>query len=201
MGRLAHELAAVAPSRTEGNDATGFVHLVLGADGVPAEIRVRDRWAQHLPPSRLGAAVLEANADAVRRALRMWTDALDDSGWPAPAADPVDPPLPAGRDRDVNVVAEEAIAALEKARAEPDVPEGSDDGRHVTVRVGAGGLVACVVDADWAQNRDGASLTAALATALGRATAQRAARSETGPAADALATLTAITRPTEGGER
>ena len=202
MGRRAHDLVAAAPSRTEGNDATGRVRLVIGPDGVPVEIRVQDGWSTHLEPSRLGAAVLEASSDAVRRALRMWSDALDDTGRPAPADSPAQP----GRERDVNDLAEEAIGALQRAQAAPvAAPEsaGSDDGRHVTVRIGPGGLVACVVDADWAQGRDGASLTAALSTALQRAVTHRAAPATGSPAEDALATLTAITRPapTEGGER
>lgn len=52
---------------------------MLGAAGLPTEIRIRDGWQQRLEPERLGAAVLAANTDALRFAMRSWTGRLDDT--------------------------------------------------------------------------------------------------------------------------
>src|SRR4051812_37940963 len=81
LGLLTRQLAAAIPARTEGSDPTGCVLVTLGRDGIPADIRVRDGWQQRLQPEQLAGAVLDAHADAVQRAMRTCTDALDDGGW------------------------------------------------------------------------------------------------------------------------
>jgi hypothetical protein len=75
-----------------------------------------------------------------------------------------------------------------------------DDGRHVTVQIGPGGLTACVIDPVWAAYRDGGTIGAALSTALHRAIAKRPTASSPGVEidgllGDALATLASIATP------
>ncbi len=185
LAQLAHDLAAAAPQKTPGSDRTGWVKVVLGADGVPTEIRVRESWRQRLDPEELAGAVLEANTDAVREGMRAWTDALDDGGWwqhRTALEDDADeqvasPPLPPGQARDSNDLAEEVISRLQSVQAavpaQPADHEGRDDDRRVVIRIGASGLSGCVIDADWAKGRDGAVISVALAAALRRAVSGR----------------------------
>lgn len=81
VGRLTGDLAAATPQRSEGTDVTGWVIVVLGSDGLPAEIRVRDGWHQRVDPDRLDAAVMDAHSDALRQAMRAFTRRLDDTSW------------------------------------------------------------------------------------------------------------------------
>lgn len=223
FGRLAHDLAAAAPRWSQGGDATGWVRIVLGPDGLPTQIRIRNGWQQHLEPERLGSAVLDANSDALRHATQAWTDDLDRGHWryadvdqaAGPetthgAASPFGPSP--GRVRDMNDFAEEVLAALQAAQRPPTTPpppdEEGDDPRPVTVDIGSGGLTACEIDPTWAARRSGAAVSAALSGALQRAKAKRPAVSSPhgeidNLADDALATLTAFTRlqTTEGGDR
>jgi len=224
LGQLARDLAEVTPQRSQGSDATGYARVALGPDGLPIQISIRDGWQRRLEPERLGAAVLEANNDAIQHTMQAWTAQLDDSGWssradvdaatgkvPAPATAEMSTP-PHGQGRDVNELAEHVLSALQAAQRPPaDAPapnEGADDGRHVTVQVGPGGLTACTVDPGWAARRDGGTISAALASALKRATATRPAVSSPGTEidgllGDALATLAALATPspTEDGDR
>ena len=81
LGDLAASLTAAAPRRVEGSDKTGWVRVTLGGDGLPETILVRSGWRQRLEAGRLGAAVLEANGDALACGTRPWSDALDGSRW------------------------------------------------------------------------------------------------------------------------
>ncbi|MET0415226.1 MAG: hypothetical protein ABW022_04290 [Actinoplanes sp.] len=209
------------PQHVEGTDRTGTVRVVLGADGIPTQVSVRDGWQQRLEPQELGAAVLGANNDALGSAMRAWAMAMDDGRWQhrdqlpdgtsAPAV-PGSPELAAGQARDSNELAEEVLTQLHALQvpptAAPAEEQAQDDGRHVTIRIGASGVSACAVDARWANNRDGASISAALTVALRRAAAQRPAPPPSSAdldalIGDALATLTALTAHprTEGGPR
>jgi hypothetical protein len=76
LGRLVRDLTAGTPPHIEGSDATGWVHVVLGPNGIPTEIRVREGWQQRVEPVRLASAVIDANGDAVQRAMRAWTTAM-----------------------------------------------------------------------------------------------------------------------------
>ena len=214
LGQLTRDLVAATPQRSEGSDATGCVWIALGPDGLPTEIRIRDGWRQRLEPGRLGAAVLDANTDAVQRAMQAWTAGLDDNRWWRRRADvdmsaseqaapsvlePPEPPL--GRASDGNQLAEQVLTALQTAQRQPIAAatpqEGMDDGRHATVEIGPGGLTACTIDPDWAAHRDGGSIGAALSAALDRAIAKRPTGSSPGVEidgllGDALATLVSL---------
>jgi DNA-binding protein YbaB len=216
MGRLAHELTAATPHRTEGCDATGRVVVVLDRDGLPEQIRVRDGWQQRLDSDRLGAAVVDAFRDAVQQAMHTWTDRLDDTRWWSRQQDldetpDHDPTTSAsspvnGRARDDLEFSEPILRALHATRHstgdQPIVAEGVDGGRHVWVRLGSGGLVGCEIDPRWARDRDGSTISAALHRALSQARSAVAVPAETAPPsaldaalADAIATLAALTNP------
>jgi hypothetical protein len=220
FGALATQLAQAVPQQAEGYDASGWVRVVLGGDGLPTVISVRDGWDKRIEPSGLGAAVMDANADGIRRGMKAFSDHLDDTRWwghrvradedgPDPSTVEASPP-PTGKERDPGELNEDILKALHMAQQTPEAAagpvDGSDPQRYVTVTLGPSGLARCVVDADWAERRDGSAITAAFTQAL------RAAKSEIlapappdanldGLLGDALATLRAITdqHPTAGG--
>jgi hypothetical protein len=101
---------------------------------------------------------------------------------------------------------------LQAAQTPPASPpaseEGQDDGRHVTIQIASGGLTACTIEPDWAEQHNGSTISAALSTALQRAVAKRSAQSPPSVEldtllGDALATLTSLTAtpPEQGGNR
>lgn len=223
LGELARELAVAAPLRAEGSDATAWVLIVVGRDGIPTQIRVREGWRQRLEPERLASAVLDASAVAVRRAVQTWSNTLDDGGWWRRRADFEEntdgrvagegmPDAPFGHARDSNDVAEAVLRRLHDAQPPQAAPPASveghdDDDGHVTIRIAAGGLAACSIDPDWARHSDGVSISAALSTALRRAVAKYPAPPATSEPdtliGDALATLTSLTAAPadQGGNR
>ena len=221
LAQLVREFGEAIPALTEGSDATGWVLVVLGRDGLPTEIRVREGWRQRLAPERLASAVLDAHSDAVQRCTREWTNAVDDGGWWRRRADlneesrlagRTDPQLPSGQARDSNELAEEVLRELHSAQGpganRSGTVEGWDDGEHVTVHLSSAGLSGCTIDPDWAQQRDGVSISTALATALQRAIAKLPASTPGGSGTgdlvgDALATLTSLTSSPDlqGGTR
>ncbi|ROP33721.1 hypothetical protein EDD30_6757 [Couchioplanes caeruleus] len=214
FGELAAQLASAIPKQTEGSDATGSVLVVLGSDGLPDSVTVRNGWHQRLQAADLGAAIMQANGDAVRRGMTEWTNHLDDTRrWQQqktldedrPRVDPSDSGLPpAGVARESSELTEGVLEALHKvqqpAPAVPHAVEGTDPGSQVTVTLGAAGPLSCAIDADWAATRDGESISSAVNTALRAARDAMPARHAPGAdldglLGDALATLQAVTRP------
>jgi hypothetical protein len=225
LGELARDLGATVPEHVEGSDPTGSVLVVLGRHGLPADIRVREGWRQRLEPERLASAVLDAHSDAAQRAMRAWSNVVDDRGWwrrradleyvvaeePAQASRSVPEP-PLGQVRDSNELAEEVMRKLRDAQApqtaSPTSAEGQDDGKHVTIQITSGGLASCAIEPDWARHHDGPAISGALSTALRRAVAGHPAPPSAGAEpdsliADALATLMNLTAtpPDPGGTR
>ncbi|KUL27783.1 YbaB/EbfC family nucleoid-associated protein [Actinoplanes awajinensis] len=224
LGQLASGLANATPQRSEGSDATGRVIVVLAHDGLPVELRVRDGWQHRLEPEQLGSAVMEAHHDAVRQATRAFAERLDDGDWwrqrdadePFPGEpippDAARPPLPGRAHNDVEY-GEHILKALQNAQRQVDEHprslQGADDGRHVVVRLGAGGLTSCEIEPRWARDRSSATITTALAAALERAKRTAAAPGDEHRGdldallSDALATLASFTDQymTRGGER
>ena len=221
LGRLAGELASTVPARSEGYDASGRVLVVLGQDGLPTEIRVREQWQERLEPDQLGAAVLDAASDAGRAAIRTWTGRLDDSRWwqrqrdadegvAVPDQEPQVRP-PQGRPQHDGEFNEQVMHALQASvrqasRTRPSVDvRGTDTGQHVTVTLTGGGITGYVIDPWWARDRTGSAITEGVSAALRRALHELAATAH--PSAeldalvgDALATLNAVVRqPASGG--
>jgi DNA-binding protein YbaB len=182
LGRVANDLAAAAPSRAEGSDPTGCVQVSVGSDSLPTDIRVRDRWQERLEAESLAEAVLDAYTDALRTKQRLWARQLDETGWwrqrHVEGIRPAGAPLPApagGRPRDGDPeFGEQILKAAQNARQQAtqdpvQTAQGSDPGRHVTVRLGPGGLTTCDINPRWASNSSGTTLSSALTTALRRA--------------------------------
>lgn len=222
LGRLTRELAAAAAQPIEGSDSTGWVHVVLGPNGTPTQIRIREGWQQRVDPTRLANAVIDANGDALQRAMQTWTVAMQDSGWwrrqaafetdAAESTAGASQPLPFGHARDVNDLAEQALSQLQAAQS-PQAPssapeEGRDDGQHVTIQIASDGLRTCTIEPAWAARHSGSAISAALTTALQRAVEKRSPQlsPRVEPDAllgDALATLASLTAipPHQGGNR
>ncbi|BAL85564.1 hypothetical protein AMIS_3440 [Actinoplanes missouriensis 431] len=220
LGQLAAELASAVPECSEGCDASGRVLVVLGRDGVPAEIRVRDRWQERLEPDQLGAAVLDAAADAGQSAIRALTGRLDESRWWRRQRDAdegtiqdeeplVRPPL--GRPQHDGEFNEQVMNALHASVREAGQPHtaleatGTDSGQHVAVTLTGGGIVGCFVDPWWARDRTGSAITESVSAALRRA--RRDLATPAHPSAqldtlvgDALATLNAVVHQRAGGD-
>ena len=219
FGELAGQLAAAIPKRSEGRDASGYALVVLGSDGLPERFTIRDGWQHRLASADLGAAVMEACGDAVRRGMTEWTDHLDDTRWwqhqkrldeDGPRAEDTRPPaVPGGTAREPGELSEEVLKALHDVQQPAPTPtqsvDGSDLGRHVTVTLGPAALLNCGINAEWAARRDGEAITPALNQALRAAKEAVPTRPALGAGldgllGDALATLRAITRtrPAEG---
>jgi DNA-binding protein YbaB len=213
LGQLAAGLASATPRRAEGNDRTGWARVAIAGDGFPHAIQIRNGWNQRIEVDRLGAAVMEANADAINQAMRAWSDQLDDSSWwarrarlehdgPDWSSATVATP-PSGHVRDSAELAEDVLGALQRIQQQQPAAApagvGSDRNRHVTVKLGQGGLQGCLIDPEWAARRDGDAITAALSEALQAAEAEMPAAPRAGAGVDdlvgdALATLRALTQ-------
>lgn len=223
LRRLAGELTAAIPQQSEGSDSTGRVSVFIGPAGLPVEIRVHEGWERRLGPEELGAAVMDAYDDAVRRAMHAWAGRLDDTRWwrrqrdeeeePDASSAPLPPLSMDGRVRANVQFSEPVLQALHAAGRRVGEPtastEASDDGGNTIIRLGAGGLTGCEISPDWARNREGATISAALARALMNASRQAAeVRRELHPGldmglVDALATLSALSdhSPNRGDQR
>jgi hypothetical protein len=220
LSQLAGELASAAPARSEGYDATGRVLVELGPDGLPIEIRVRERWQERLEPDQLGAAILEAASDAGQSAIRTLAGRLDESRWwrrqrdaekgaAIPDVEPrVKPPLGhPKRDGEFNEQVMNALHASVRQASRPRSSvevTGTDTGQHVAVTLTGGGIAECFIDPWWAPDRTGTAITEALATALRRALHELAAPAH--PSADldaligdAVATLNAVVNQRASG--
>ena len=157
-------LQAAVPARVEGCDASGRVRVVLGADGLPVEIRAAAGWAG------LGEAVEEAFVAASASRLRTWQAGDAPTGPALPG--PLTPEPAPGGARPVEQIAEDVIAALGEAVAIAQAPPA---GRQGIGSAGAGRLVLllsyeagvrCSADPGWVSRQDGARLDHALAAAL-----------------------------------
>ncbi|MBW6438209.1 YbaB/EbfC family nucleoid-associated protein [Actinoplanes hulinensis] len=223
LGQLASELASAAPERSEGYDASGRVSVVLGRDGLPTDIQVRDRWQDRMEPEQLGQAVLDATHDAGQAATQAFTGSLDERRWwrrrqeadagpqegPFRSNGPV-PRSPVGRRQLDGEFNEKIMRTLRATASQANEPspvvevEGTDDGHHVMLTLNSGGLSECFIEPDWARNRTASLITDGLLTALRRA--RRKLPPSDGVKADldaligdALATLNAFARqPTSG---
>lgn len=220
LGQLAQHLAAAKPQQAKGSDSTGWVQVLLGPDGLPTDIRVREGWQQRVDPAHLAGAVVEANRAAMQQAMQAWSSAMQQDGWwrrqaelqaDTVATGHLEAASLFGRARDSNELAEEALNGLQKVQARqapsPAPDEGQDDDGHVIIEIGPGGLTACTIDPDWARHHHGSSISAGLSTALRRALAKRSPQPPP-PAdldallGDALATLNSLTaHPDQGGDR
>ncbi len=219
VGKLARELAEETPQWSEGADATGWVTVVLGRDGLPAEVRVRNGWQQRLEAEQLGAAVMASHNNAVRQASRAWSRRLDDSRWwgrqrdvdaeqlygsaqPYETAPRLD--MGGGAHHDFEY-GERVLKDLQDAQRltteAPPAVEGTDDGHHIIVRFGAGAMSSCEIESRWASRCDGRVISTALSRALQRAKNQLGAQKADqlqgldARLRDALATLAALTDP------
>jgi hypothetical protein len=222
LGRLTRDLCDATAQPVEGSDPTGWVRVILGPDGIPTAIRIREGWQQRIDPAHLASAVIDANGDAVQRAMQAWSVAMQDSGFQRRQTDveadavastaSLGQSLPFGHARDINELAEEALSQLHAAQAPQTaasaLEEAHDDGRHVTVQIASDGLRACTIEPAWAERHNGSTISAALSTALQRAVARRSAQSSPRVELDALlgdavATLTSLTviPPDRGGNR
>ncbi|MBB2945345.1 hypothetical protein FB565_005078 [Actinoplanes lutulentus] len=216
LGQLTRELASAAPEESEGYDASGCVLVLLGRDGLPVDIRVRDQWQERLEPEELGSAVLDASSAAGQAATRAWAGSLDNSRWWTRQRDADEyageansqsreqpSGLGPGRPQPDGEFNEQVMRALRESvdqasRPQPaDDTDGVDGGHHVAVRLNSGGLTECFIEPQWARNRTGGTITEALSTALWRArhglpsAAHRSAELDA-LVSDALATLTTL---------
>ena len=194
---------ASAPPQAEGADATGTVRATIGADGLPAAIRVQDHWQRRLSGEQFGAAVVEAFSAAVEQRMAAWTDALQDSGWPSKVdeiraeldgpphtatmpvkATPVTPAPGADRPRPLDEMLDDMVGAFDNVDALSASPAASAEGSGTSgygkfaIRLSRAGLVSCVVDGQWASQQSADAITEAFDEALARAKADLAAKAE-----------------------
>jgi hypothetical protein len=212
LGELAAQLAAAIPEHAEGHDKTGYVYVVLDNGGLPNTIDIRNGWHRRLQAVDLGAAVMDANADAVRHGVTAWTDQLDDARWWARRAHFEEygsrsaiveaPPMPPGAAREPAELTEDVLTALKAVQQPQPAAEkagaGWDPGRRARLTLNSAGLASCSLDSDWAARQDGSVITAAVAQALRAAKAAMPHQPTVGLnldglVGDALATLRALT--------
>ncbi|MEU4564889.1 hypothetical protein AB0F72_41465 [Actinoplanes sp. NPDC023936] len=220
LGQLAGELASAVPERSEGYDVSGRVLVVLGPDGLPTEIRVREGWQERLEPDQLGAAILDAASDAGQSAVRTLAGRLDESRWWRRQRDadegvenPDEKPLVRpflGRPQHDGEFNEQIMNALHASVRQARQPcpsvevTGTDTGQHVAVTLTGGGIAGCIIDPWWARDRTGSAITESVSTALRRALHDLAAPAH--PSAeldalvgDALSTLNAVVQHRASG--
>jgi hypothetical protein len=190
--RLRSGIDGAAPARSEGTDRSGVVAVVLGPDGLPETIQVHARWRERLAAGSFAAAVAEACQAAMRERGAAWARALDSADWqrqlvrfdlepaeqaPQSALAPEafrrydGGPLPSvlGVAEDVISAFDAAMAAAERARAEPPRGTGINAERTVALTLSPGGRVACRADARWVHRQTGPALSSALGQALAAA--------------------------------
>jgi hypothetical protein len=201
---------ASAPGQAEGSDATGTVRATIGADGLPASIRVQDHWQRRLSGERFGAAVVEAFSAAAQQRMTAWTDALRDDGWQskvdevradldgpahAPAAAPVVrlAPVPGvDRPRPLSEMLDSMVSAFDNVDALSAPPaigaEGSGTSGYGKFAIGLtpAGLVSCVVDGQWASQQSADAITEAFDEALARAKADLTVKADAPDPAEGL---------------
>ena len=185
LQQMIEKVNSQVPSRVDGFDPSGAVSVVVGPDGLPAEIHVSDDWTFRLMAERLADAVMGAFTAAFYERLRAWTmayDAEDLDDLPAVAGYPEgdeEPPVPAAppgprvKPRDPEAYALAVLEALDDVGEVSEAPAGACgvgviDGCLELTLTGAG-LIACFVEPDWAAHCSGEELTAAFNSTLAAA--------------------------------
>lgn len=192
LAELINNAQDSAPRTTTAADGSGMITMTLGPNGLPKTFQVDRDWQRRIDPARLGPAVLEAFEVAMNERLATWSRTLQDQGWQDDVdrlrsgssdstAGRVPPafrrPQPAAHPRSIDIVAEEMIRALDRtddiaaAQQQTGTGTGSDRSGKVTLTLSPSALVSCVVDAQWAADQSGTTLTNALIEALGAASA------------------------------
>ncbi|CCH31517.1 hypothetical protein BN6_42300 [Saccharothrix espanaensis DSM 44229] len=176
---------AHAPTRAEGADGSGTVHVVLGPDGLPTSFRVDTGWDRRITPAGFGGAVLEAFQAAVADRMETWTRSMAADGWQQ-RADRVDAaatgrippalraPVPEVAPRPLGEVVEDALKAFDDVDAFAGLPTsggatGADRSGKLTVTLSPTGLTSCTADERWVGAQSAASLMNALGEALAAA--------------------------------
>lgn len=187
-----------------GNDPSGAVTAVLGADGLPERIDLDDAWRRGVGSERLAAAVTQACNGAIQANLDV-VAAAEPSAWAArlsavfaylggegpeppdlraadhaPAASPYMPDL-SGLLADI-VASDLAERAEAVAQAGPPHYSGSAAAGRLTLTLDAAGQLTCAADPEWAGRQGTEELRDAIATALaGLHAERRAAATSTSP--------------------
>lgn len=229
--RPARQVRAALPPETSGWDPERLACVSVDPQGMPVGVRVVDGWQHRAAPAALGAAVTAAGRAAARaldaRVLGAFERATGQADTARKASDPAGDGLAgaqgraapgAASRRPLGEVAEDSIASLAAVNRalfpadDARVPEGvalALDG-GVEVRVGTGGLVACVLRGMRVAAASGHALSGTLTLAvraarvdLDRRLAEVAPPQHEALLAEVLAYLTspelAAERPRPGG--
>jgi hypothetical protein len=195
LERLLEAAQASAP-QVEGSDSTGTLTATIGADGLPASLKVEHGWQRRIMPERFGSAVVEAFAAASANRMSVWGQALAEGSWlstvdnvrreiegpPTPVATAPPRTPPAAGARPLNDLINDTLAAFEHidetTAASSLVAEGfgSSGYRQLNLGISAVGLVSCEVDAQWASHQSAPGLAAAFGQALAKAREDLAAK-------------------------
>jgi hypothetical protein len=169
LQQMIEKVNSQVPSRVDGFDPSGAVSVVVGPDGLPAEIHVSDDWTFRLMAERLADAVMGAFTAAFYERLRAWTTAYDAEDLDDLPESDDEPAVPAPSDRPATTPRDPEAYALAVLEALDDVGEASEapagacgvgviDGCLELTLTGAG-LIACFVEPDWAAHCSGEELT------------------------------------------
>jgi hypothetical protein len=197
LQQMIEKVNSQVPSRVDGFDPSGAVSVVVGPDGLPAEIHVSDDWTFRLMAERLADAVMGAFTAAFYERLRAWTTAYDVEDLDdLPAADeqldlpgveepPAPATTPAVKPRDPEAYALAVLEALDDVGEVSEAPAGACgvgviDGCLELTLTGAG-LISCFVEPDWAAHCSGEELTAAFNATLAAAHDDLAAAAAASP--------------------
>jgi len=187
-----------APDTAEGADASGTVHVRIGADGLPSSFRVDADFDSKLEPEEFGDAVVRAYQAALGARLAEWSRTLREEGWEERFADvtgatPADerqappafrpPPGPA-RQRGLGELTEDMIKAfdnVDRLAARPPAVHATGESGRLVLTLSPQGLVSCVADAGWVSDQTAARLMNALGEALAEAKTELADAAEEEP--------------------
>lgn len=211
LNGLLTDAQSKAPKRSQAEDSSGAVTMVLDGSGLPEEIRLAQDWQRRLEPGALGAAVVDAFAQAAQARVSAWGRTLEGGEWgdkvsrmmaadaqgrgPMATSEQASevPPLfrrdqATVKPRPVEELAEDMIKAFDNVDAYASASsltkefEGTNGARTVTVKLSQAGLAACTVDGGWAAGQPATVLSNALGDALASARAKlRAAADEPSP--------------------
>ena len=213
FGGLISDAQAMAPTNSEGTDASGAIRVLLGPDGLPDSIRVTAEWQRRLTADAFGAAVVEAFQVAMGNRLGIWTEKLDDERWQFkvdnlkddfddrhPGPSPVSLPAALQRGptnvtpRPLDQMAEDMLSAfdaLEKPTHHGITEErvtGSSANRRITLTLTGNGIESCTADPRWVAEQTAARISSALGEALesARSELSHAINARPRPASDDL---------------